>query len=125
MDLQGKRVLVFGTGKSGIGAADLLEQTGAHVILFDGNENTDKDAVLGKLAHGEKAEIYAGELPKEVEAGLDLVVLSPGVPYRSFMIWDFRYGEKWSLLIVQERVVCWRLPEQTERLLRQHCLARS
>ncbi len=80
MDLQGKRVLVFGTGKSGIGAADLLEQTGAHVILFDGNENTDKDAVLGKLAHGEKAEIYAGELPKEVEAGLDLVVLSPGVP---------------------------------------------
>lgn len=80
MDLQEKRVLVFGTGKSGIGAADLLEQTGAHVILFDGNENTDKDAVLGKLAHGEKAEIYAGELPKEVEAGLDLVVLSPGVP---------------------------------------------
>lgn len=80
MDLQGKRVLVFGTGKSGIGAADLLEQTGAHVILFDGNENTDKDAVLGKFAHGEKAEIYAGELPKEVEAGLDLVVLSPGVP---------------------------------------------
>ena len=80
MDLQGKRVLVFGTGKSGTGAADLLEQTGAHVILFDGNENTDKDAVLGKLAHGEKAEIYAGELPKEVEAGLDLVVLSPGVP---------------------------------------------
>lgn len=80
MDLQGKRVLVFGTGKSGIGAADLLEQTGAHVILFDGNKNTDKDAVLGKLAHGEKAEIYAGELPKEVEAGLDLVVLSPGVP---------------------------------------------
>lgn len=80
MDLQGKRVLVFGTGKSGIGAADLLEQTGTHVILFDGNENTDKDAVLGKLAHGDKAEIYAGELPKEVEAGLDLVVLSPGVP---------------------------------------------
>ena len=80
MNLQGKRVLVFGTGKSGIGAADLLEQTGAHVILFDGNENTDKDAVLGKLAHGEKAEIYVGELPKEVEAGLDLVVLSPGVP---------------------------------------------
>ena len=48
MNLQGKRVLVFGTGKSGIGAADLLEETGAHVILFDGNEKTDKDAVLTK-----------------------------------------------------------------------------
>ena len=41
MNLQGKRVLVFGTGKSGIGAADLLGETGAHVILFDGNEKTD------------------------------------------------------------------------------------
>ena len=89
MNLQGKRVLVFGTGKSGIGAADLLEQTGAHVILFDGNENTDKDAVLGKLAHGEKAEIYAGELPKEVEAALDLVVLSPGVPTDSPVVQKF------------------------------------
>ena len=29
MNLQGKKVLVFGSGKSGIGAADLLEQTGA------------------------------------------------------------------------------------------------
>lgn len=34
MNLQGKRVLVFGTGKSGIGAADLLCETGAKVILL-------------------------------------------------------------------------------------------
>ena len=80
MNLQGKRVLVFGTGKSGIGAADLLEKTGAHVILFDGNEKTDKDAVLHKLASAESAEIYTGELSEEVVKSLDLVVLSPGVP---------------------------------------------
>lgn len=80
MNLQGKRVLVFGTGKSGIGAADLLCETGAKVILFDGNEKTDKDAVLHKLSSGEGAEVYAGELPKEVLDSLDLVVLSPGVP---------------------------------------------
>lgn len=80
MNLQGKRVLVFGTGKSGIGAADLLEETGAHVILFDGNEKTDKDAVLTKVSHAEDASVYAGELPKEVLESLDLVILSPGVP---------------------------------------------
>ena len=80
MNLQGKKVLVFGTGKSGIGAADLLKQTGAHVILFDGNEKTDKAAVLNKLANAQNVEIYAGELPEEVVNNLDLVVLSPGVP---------------------------------------------
>nr|WP_298089133.1 UDP-N-acetylmuramoyl-L-alanine--D-glutamate ligase [uncultured Blautia sp.] len=80
MNLQGKRVLVFGTGKSGIGAADLLGETGAHVILFDGNEKTDKDAVLTKVSHAEDASVYAGELPKEVLESLDLVILSPGVP---------------------------------------------
>ena len=30
MDLKEKRVLVFGTGKSGIGAAELLEDSGKH-----------------------------------------------------------------------------------------------
>ena len=29
MDLKGKKVLVFGAGKSGIGAADLLDAVGA------------------------------------------------------------------------------------------------
>ena len=33
MNLQGKKVLVFGSGKSGIGAADLLEQTGATPVF--------------------------------------------------------------------------------------------
>ncbi len=60
MNLQGKRVLVFGTGKSGIGAADLLCETGAKVILFDGNEKTDKDAVLLNLVQ-EKAQKFMRE----------------------------------------------------------------
>lgn len=80
MDLKGKKVLVFGSGKSGIGAADLLAQVGAVPVIFDGNAKIDKDAILAKMTHVQDAEIYAGELPKEVEDQLDLVVLSPGVP---------------------------------------------
>ena len=80
MNLQGKRVLVFGSGKSGIGAADLLEQVGACPVIYDGNEAVDKEAVLHKITHLKSAEIYAGELPEEVKKSLDLVVLSPGVP---------------------------------------------
>ena len=34
MDLQGKKVLVFGAGISGIGSCGLLEKEGAEVILY-------------------------------------------------------------------------------------------
>ena len=44
MDLKGKKVLVFGAGKSGIGAADLLGSVGAQPIIYDGNKNLDKEA---------------------------------------------------------------------------------
>ena len=80
MNLQGKKVLVFGSGKSGIGAADLLEQTGATPVIYDGNEKIDKEAVLHKIPHHSRTEVYVGKLPKEVQDSLDLVVLSPGVP---------------------------------------------
>ena len=80
MELQGKRVLVFGTGKSGIGAADLLGSVGALPILYDGNEKTDKEAVLHKTEGNYPLEIYTGTLPEEVQKQLELVVLSPGVP---------------------------------------------
>lgn len=80
MDLKGKRVLVFGSGKSGIGAAELLRQVGACPVLYDGNPDLDKKSVLHKTASIKGTDIYAGELPEEVQKSLDLAVLSPGVP---------------------------------------------
>ena len=46
MDLKEKKVLVFGAGKSGIGAADLLGSAGAQPVIYDGNADLDKEAVL-------------------------------------------------------------------------------
>ena len=80
MDLKGKKVLVFGSGKSGIGAADLLARVGACPLIYDGNAEIDKEAVLHKTSGDYPLEIYAGDLPKEVQDSLDLAVLSPGVP---------------------------------------------
>ena len=80
MDLHGKKVLVFGTGKSGIGAANLLGKCGAFPILFDGNAKADKEAIVHKITGGYPFEVYVGELPGNVRETLDLVVLSPGVP---------------------------------------------
>ena len=80
MNLQGKKVLVFGSGKSGIGAAELLGQVGAEPVIYDGNADLDKEAVVHKVKHCKDISVYAGELPEEVRKALDLVVLSPGVP---------------------------------------------
>ena len=80
MELQGKKVLVFGSGKSGIGASDLLAKVGASPIIYDGNAEIDKEAVVHKTDGTYPVAVYVGELPKEVQESLELVVLSPGVP---------------------------------------------
>ena len=38
MNINGQKVIVVGTGKSGIGSAVLLEQNGALPILYDGKD---------------------------------------------------------------------------------------
>ena len=80
MDLRKKKVLVFGSGISGIGATRLLEQEGADVILYDGKETLDKQELLKKIGVGSKAQIILGELKDEVIDSLDIMVMSPGVP---------------------------------------------
>ena len=80
MNLQNKKVLVFGTGISGIAAASLLEDQGACPVLFDGNTQLEEKTIREKLPEGSKAEIILGDLTEAQIQMLDLVVLSPGVP---------------------------------------------
>ena len=80
MEVTGKKVLVFGSGISGIGAVKLLEDHGAEVILYDGNDKLDKVAMKEQLGNGVKAEIILGEFPEKLIDTLDIAVLSPGVP---------------------------------------------
>lgn len=84
MEINGKKVIVVGTGKSGIGSAVLLEKNGAIPIIYDGNDKADIDAVKKELAEKlgfpTKAEFVTGEFVKEITNGVELCVLSPGVP---------------------------------------------
>ena len=80
MEVTGKKVLVFGSGISGLGAVKLLEDHGAEVILYDGNDKLDKVAMKEQLGDGVKAEIILGEFPEKLIDTLDIAVLSPGVP---------------------------------------------
>lgn len=79
-DKNGKKALVFGTGKSGIGAATLLAKKDAEVILYDGNRKLSREEVEKRLGPDVSAEIVIGEFPSDRLEEIDLVVLSPGVP---------------------------------------------
>ncbi len=80
MEVKDKKVLVFGSGISGVGAVHLLELYGADVILYDGNDKLKEQDVREKLDEGSKAEIVLGEFPEDLLETLQLVILSPGVP---------------------------------------------
>ena len=80
MEVTGKKVLVFGSGISGIAAAKLLERQKARVILYDGNEELKEKDLREKLGEGSGARIVIGAFPEELYDDLDIAVLSPGVP---------------------------------------------
>lgn len=80
MDLSGKRVLVVGSGISGIAATELLKKKDIEVVLFDGNQNLDVEALKKKAPVFSDVEIILGELSEKDMDSMDLVVLSPGVP---------------------------------------------
>lgn len=88
MDFKGKKVLVFGSGISGIASAGLLINKDADVILYDGNASLDADKIrmdiLSKNKNDDRSEsglqVILGEFPAEIINELDLLVISPGVP---------------------------------------------
>lgn len=109
MDWKEKKVLVFGSGISGVAAARLLINMGAEVVLYDGNTKLDAEKIRREILETESEDMAAGDgscakcQPRESrlrESGcglkeqlqivlgeflpellcVDLVVISPGVP---------------------------------------------
>jgi len=79
MELNGKRVLVVGLGKSGVASALFLKAHGARVTVSDtksGDELRNEIPVL--LDHGITVE--TGGHGERTFHGQDLIVVSPGVP---------------------------------------------
>lgn len=88
--LKGKKVLVVGSGISGIGAVEALYHVGAKPLLFDENEKLTIEEVQAKLKPGIEAEIALGMLTEAQKAAVELVILSPGVPTDTVFAEDFR-----------------------------------
>jgi UDP-N-acetylmuramoylalanine--D-glutamate ligase len=79
MDLNQKRVLVVGLGKSGVASALFLKSRGARVTVSDAKPEAElRDEILLLLDHGITVE--TGGHGERTFRGQDLIVVSPGVP---------------------------------------------
>jgi UDP-N-acetylmuramoylalanine--D-glutamate ligase len=80
MQVEGKKVLILGAGKSGIAAAKFLVARGAVVALHDKKEvdNWTDAARSLKSSHG--VGLLTGDIPSWLLDQIELVVISPGVP---------------------------------------------
>ena len=78
MELNGKRVLVVGLGRSGIAAAQLCAARGARVTVTDKRDEAALGGGLGALPADVAREL--GGHRRETFTGAELIVLSPGVP---------------------------------------------
>ncbi|MDP9267560.1 MAG: UDP-N-acetylmuramoyl-L-alanine--D-glutamate ligase [Acidobacteriota bacterium] len=80
MQLDGKRVLVVGLGKSGVAAAFFLKDKGARVTVSDAKtEDQLREHIPALLDRGIVVE--AGRHGERTFRDQDLIVVSPGVPY--------------------------------------------
>ncbi len=84
MELTKKKVLVFGTGISGIAAAKLLLEQKAEVVVYDGNEDVDKCRIIDQICDGKSVHqnvtVVLGKLSEELLDEIQLMIISPGVP---------------------------------------------
>lgn len=78
-DYGGRRALVVGLGRSGLSASALLLRKGARVLGSDLRPRDELPPEAEALA-AKGLELVSGSQPEELAEGVDLVVVSPGVP---------------------------------------------
>lgn len=81
MNLNGTKVTVVGLARSGVAAARLLQAVGAHVTVADRKERSELGPVLAQLDDASVG-ITVGSRYETALESAELVVISPGVPYR-------------------------------------------
>ena len=74
-----QKVLVAGTGISGIAAAKLLLKKGGEVVLYDGNVNLDEKKLKENFDEDAKVTVVLGELTRTDLLGVELSIISPGI----------------------------------------------
>lgn len=80
MEIEGRKCLVLGAGKSGITSAKFLAERGATVALHDRKEVETWSDAARSLKESHNVGLIGGQIPSWLLDQIDLVVISPGVP---------------------------------------------
>ena len=88
MDFADRHIAVVGLGGSGLAAARYLAAHGARVVVADSKPAPERVAELQR--HVPDAELRIGAFDASTFAGVDMLVLSPGVPLKTPAIDAFR-----------------------------------
>ena len=80
MQIEGRKALVLGAGRSGVASADFLARRGATVALHDRRPVEEWSDAATALKVDRGVGLIAGQLPSWLLDQIDLVVISPGVP---------------------------------------------
>lgn len=98
MEVNGKKVLVIGAGRSGIACAKFLAARGATVALNDAKP-LEKWSAAALALKSEGVGCLAGETPSWLLDQIELVVISPGVPTGAIPV---RYAERAGAEVIGE-----------------------
>jgi UDP-N-acetylmuramoylalanine--D-glutamate ligase len=77
-EIKGKRVTVVGMARSGTGAANLLTELGADVVITDLKREDELVNFIQELNPAVRTVL--GKHPDDIFVGADMLILSPGVP---------------------------------------------
>ncbi|NNE67509.1 MAG: UDP-N-acetylmuramoyl-L-alanine--D-glutamate ligase, partial [Pyrinomonadaceae bacterium] len=105
MEVDGKKVLVLGAGKSGINSATLLSSNGATVALHDRKPLAEWSDEARSLKDTHGVGLIDGKLPSWLLDQIELVVISPGVPTG---VIPARYVERKDGEVIGEVELAWR-----------------
>ncbi len=82
LELEGKKTLVLGAGKSGVASAKFLAERGAIVALHDRKPVAEWSEEARSLKE-RKIGLLDGQIPSWLLDQIDLVVISPGIPTKT------------------------------------------
>jgi UDP-N-acetylmuramoylalanine--D-glutamate ligase len=80
MDLDGKKVLVVGMGRTGVATSRFLLKRGARVLITDEKPICELGDAIDALGGTEGVEVGIGQDDLDILSRTDLIVPSPGVP---------------------------------------------
>lgn len=81
--MRSQKVIVAGTGISGIAAAKLLLAMGGEVVLYDSNDSLSEKELREKFEDSQNITVVLGELRRTDLLGVELCIISPGIPLES------------------------------------------